>query len=96
MGKLLFLDHFAQPFAHLFVVTNWSNHSKSTTFDTEISRCGGRKRTALTRSIVGVAVVGAGSYLYKLSQGPEVVWDRSGDWKPWDRVKYDQNVSFAR
>jgi len=96
LGKLLLLDHFAPSFAHLFVVTNWSNDPMSTTFDTEISRCGETKRTALTLSIVGVAVVGAGSYLYKLSQGPEVVWDRSGDWKPWDRVKYDQNVSLAR
>ncbi|KAK1924394.1 hypothetical protein DB88DRAFT_490232 [Papiliotrema laurentii] len=44
--------------------------------------------------IVAVAVAGAGTYLYKLSQGPEVVWDRSGDWRPWDKVKYDQNLKY--
>ncbi|WVQ99266.1 hypothetical protein IAU59_006398 [Kwoniella sp. CBS 9459] len=41
--------------------------------------------------IVGVACVGAGAYLYKLSQGPEVVWDRHGDWRPWDKIKHDHN-----
>ncbi|RSH82237.1 hypothetical protein EHS25_005947 [Saitozyma podzolica] len=44
--------------------------------------------------IVGLAVGGAGYYLWKLSQGPEVVWDRHGDWRPWDRVKQDQNLKF--
>ena len=51
--------------------------------------------TRLISSIVAVAVAGAGTYLYKLSQGPEVVWDRSGDWRPWDKTKYDQNVSWS-
>jgi hypothetical protein len=41
-----------------------------------------------SRSIVGLAVGGAGYYLWKLSQGPEVVWDRHGDWRPWDRVSW--------
>jgi hypothetical protein len=40
----------------------------------------------LTTSVVGVAVSGAGFYLWRLSQGSEVVWDRSGDWRPWDKV----------
>lgn len=44
-------------------------------------------------SVVGVAVSGAGFYLWRLSQGSEVVWDRSGDWRPWDKIKQDQNVS---
>jgi hypothetical protein len=38
-------------------------------------------------------VGGATYYLWRLSQGPEVVWDRHGDWRPWDKIKYDQNVS---
>ncbi|WWC70356.1 uncharacterized protein I206_104306 [Kwoniella pini CBS 10737] len=41
--------------------------------------------------IVGIAVGGAGYYLYRLSQGPEVVWDRHGDWRPWDRISHDTN-----
>ncbi|TYJ57015.1 hypothetical protein B9479_002294 [Cryptococcus floricola] len=44
--------------------------------------------------IVGIAVVGASAYLYKLSQGPEVVWDRSSDWRPWDKVQHDQNLKL--
>ena len=44
--------------------------------------------------IVGSACVGATYYVWKLSQGSEVVWDRKGDWKPWDKVKYDQNTKF--
>ncbi|WRT66225.1 uncharacterized protein IL334_003178 [Kwoniella shivajii] len=41
--------------------------------------------------VVGVAVVGASYYLYRLSQGPEVVWDRKGDWRPWDKITHDTN-----
>ncbi|KAI9639664.1 uncharacterized protein MKK02DRAFT_39986 [Dioszegia hungarica] len=44
--------------------------------------------------ICGMAVGGATFYLYRLSQGSEVVWDRSGDWRPWDKVKHDQNIKF--
>lgn len=44
-------------------------------------------------SIVSGAVAGAGFYLYRLSQGPEVTWNRHGDWRPWDKIKQDQNVS---
>ncbi|WVR07173.1 hypothetical protein IAU60_004214 [Kwoniella sp. DSM 27419] len=44
--------------------------------------------------IVGIAVGGAGYYLWKLSQGPEVVWDRHGDWRPWDRISQDYNQKF--
>lgn len=33
-----------------------------------------------------MAVGGATFYLYRLSQGSEVVWDRKGDWRPWDKV----------
>lgn len=40
----------------------------------------------LTDSVVGLAVGGAGFYLWRLSQGSEVVWDRHGDWRPWDKV----------
>jgi hypothetical protein len=36
--------------------------------------------------VCGLAVGGATYYLYRLSQGSEVVWDRSGDWRPWDKV----------
>lgn len=49
----------------------------------------------LTFSVVGGAVCGAGFYLYRLSQGTEVVWNRHGDWRPWDTVKQDQNVSLS-
>jgi len=42
--------------------------------------------TILTVSVVGLAVGGAGFYLWRLSQGSEVVWDRHGDWRPWDKV----------
>ncbi|EIW70786.1 hypothetical protein M231_02558 [Tremella mesenterica] len=45
-------------------------------------------------AVVGVAVGGATFYLARLSQHSEVVWDRSGDWRPWDKVKQDQNVKF--
>ncbi|WWD17429.1 hypothetical protein CI109_101870 [Kwoniella shandongensis] len=41
--------------------------------------------------IVGIAVGGATYYLYRLSQGSEVVWDRKSDWRPWDKIKHDQN-----
>ncbi|WVW83747.1 hypothetical protein I302_105768 [Kwoniella bestiolae CBS 10118] len=41
--------------------------------------------------IVGIAVGGASYYLYRLSQGPEVVWDRHGDWRPWDKITHDTN-----
>lgn len=51
------------------------------------------RRTVADPSVVGGAVVGAGFYLYRLSQGTEVVWNRNGDWRPWDKVKQDQNVS---
>ncbi|WVQ88785.1 hypothetical protein IAS59_002522 [Cryptococcus gattii] len=44
--------------------------------------------------IVGVACAGATAYLWKLSQGPEVVWDRSSDWRPWDKVKHDENLKY--
>jgi len=44
--------------------------------------------------VVGLAVGGAGYYLWRLSQGPEVVWDRGGDWRPWDKIKQDQNQKF--
>jgi hypothetical protein len=42
----------------------------------------------LTDSVVGLAVGGAGFYLWRLSQGSEVVWDRHGDWRPWDKVSF--------
>ncbi|BEJ17773.1 hypothetical protein CspHIS471_0700410 [Cutaneotrichosporon sp. HIS471] len=45
-------------------------------------------------AIIGGAVVGAGYYLVRLSQGSEVVWNRGGDWRPWDQVKQDQNTKF--
>ncbi|ORY32564.1 NADH-ubiquinone reductase complex 1 MLRQ subunit-domain-containing protein [Naematelia encephala] len=45
-------------------------------------------------AIMGIAVGGASYYLYKLAMGNEVVWDRKGDWKPWDKIKYDQNTKF--
>ncbi|CAD6587305.1 MAG: hypothetical protein TREMPRED_004715 [Tremellales sp. Tagirdzhanova-0007] len=45
-------------------------------------------------TIVGLAVGGAGFYLFRLSQGSEVVWNRKGDWKPWDKVKQDQNLKL--
>ena len=38
-------------------------------------------------SITGVAIVGSGAYLFRLSQGSEVVWNRKGDWAPWDKVR---------
>jgi NADH dehydrogenase (ubiquinone) 1 alpha subcomplex subunit 4 len=44
-------------------------------------------------AVVSGAVAGAGFYLYRLSQGPEVTWNRHGDWRPWDQIKQDQNVS---
>lgn len=50
-------------------------------------------RTPLTPSIVSGAVAGSMFYLFRLSQGSEVVWDRHGDWRPWDKIKQDQNVS---
>jgi hypothetical protein len=46
-------------------------------------------------AVVGGAVTGAGFYLYRLSQGTEVVWNRHGDWRPWDVVKQDQNIKFS-
>lgn len=49
----------------------------------------------ISASIVGIAVAGATFYLWRLSQGPEVTWNRKGDWRPWDKVKYDQNVRFS-
>ncbi|KLT38374.1 hypothetical protein CC85DRAFT_289577 [Cutaneotrichosporon oleaginosum] len=45
-------------------------------------------------AVVGGAVAGAGFYLYRLSQGTEVVWNRHGDWRPWDKIKQDQNIKF--
>ncbi|KAL1413624.1 hypothetical protein Q8F55_001399 [Vanrija albida] len=45
-------------------------------------------------AVVGGAVIGAGYYLGRLSQGSEVVWDRHGDWKPWDKIKQDENTKF--
>ncbi|WVQ82220.1 hypothetical protein IAT38_004348 [Cryptococcus sp. DSM 104549] len=44
--------------------------------------------------IVGLACGGATYYLWRLSQGSEVVWDRKGDWRPWDKVKHDENLKL--
>lgn len=49
---------------------------------------------SLISSIVSGAVAGAGFYLYRLSQGSEVVWNRHSDWRPWDKIKQDQNIKF--
>ncbi|ORX36811.1 hypothetical protein BD324DRAFT_627240 [Kockovaella imperatae] len=45
--------------------------------------------------ITGIACVGASAYLYKLAMGNEVVWNRKGDWAPWDKVRYDQNTKLS-
>lgn len=45
-------------------------------------------------TIVTGAVMGAGYYLYRLSQGPEVVWNRHGDQRPWDKIKQHENIKF--
>lgn len=47
-------------------------------------------------SVVGVAVSGAGFYLWRLSQGSEVVWNRGGDWRPWDKVSLRQRLRSRR
>ena len=36
--------------------------------------------------IMGIMVSGATFMLYRISQSSDVVWDRKGDWKPWDKV----------
>jgi hypothetical protein len=54
-----------------------------------------RQRILTLHSIVGIAVSGSTFYLYRLSQGSEVVWDRKGDWKPWDKIKQHENVSVG-
>lgn len=39
--------------------------------------------------------MGAGYYLYRLSQGSEVVWNRHGDQRPWDKIKQHENIKFV-
>lgn len=46
-------------------------------------------------TIVTGAVMGAGYYLYRLSQGSEVVWNRHGDQRPWDKIKQHENIKFV-
>lgn len=50
-------------------------------------------RTYPIFAVVGLACSGAGYYLYRLSQGPEVVWNRHSDWKPWNKIEQHENVS---
>jgi hypothetical protein len=38
--------------------------------------------------IMGIMVSGATFMLYRISQSSDVVWDRKGDWKPWDKVGF--------
>ena len=54
------------------------------------------RRLTFCSSITGVAVAGAGAYLWKLSQGPEVVWNRRGDWAPWDKVGFGARLGTMR
>lgn len=46
-------------------------------------------------TIVTGAVMGAGYYLYRLSQGSEVVWNRHGDQRPWDKIQQHENTKFV-
>ncbi|KAH8915936.1 hypothetical protein BT69DRAFT_830077 [Atractiella rhizophila] len=45
-------------------------------------------------AIVGTACAGAGWYVWRLSQGPHVVWDRHGNPEPWNDVQQNQNTKF--
>ncbi|KAL7421726.1 hypothetical protein Q5752_003497 [Cryptotrichosporon argae] len=44
--------------------------------------------------VVGGACGGAAWYLWRLANGSEVVWDRHGDWKPWDKIHQHQNTKM--
>ncbi|GAA97000.1 uncharacterized protein L969DRAFT_105566 [Mixia osmundae IAM 14324] len=45
-------------------------------------------------AVVGVAVGGCGWYLARLARGPDVVWDRRGNPRPWEHIKPDQNTKL--
>jgi len=44
-------------------------------------------------AVVGIAVTGASWYLYRLSQGPYVVWTKNNP-QPWNTIKQDENIKM--
>ncbi|EOR00188.1 NADH dehydrogenase 1 alpha subcomplex subunit 4-like 2 [Wallemia ichthyophaga EXF-994] len=45
-------------------------------------------------AIIGGAIGGAGWYLARLAQGPEVVWDRKNNPHPWQDIKPGQTTKL--
>ncbi|KAL7412014.1 NADH-ubiquinone reductase complex 1 MLRQ subunit-domain-containing protein [Mrakia frigida] len=45
-------------------------------------------------AVAGGAVAGATWYLTRLARGPDVVWDRQGNPRPWEHVKPNQQVKL--
>jgi len=44
-------------------------------------------------AVVGMTVVGASWYLYRLARGPTVVWTKNNP-TPWNEVKPDENIKM--
>ncbi|KAJ1980606.1 hypothetical protein H4R34_002388 [Dimargaris verticillata] len=45
-------------------------------------------------AIMGFAVGGAGWYVLRLAQRPDVVWDRKNNPHPWLDVKQNENIKM--